>query len=411
MKVGIFIADSNGGYPVPASKGGAVSTLIEHLVKGNNEEKLVDMDIVTIYDPKAEQMSKAYPNINFIWIKPPAVVKWLDSVFFFLVRKAFKNMKAVSYKSLFSLLFYILKVKSILKWGSYDKVVLENNVPLAWIIKLSKYKGDYYYHFHNIPRINAKCKDVFQNCTAILCVSEFVAKQIQRVDNPIGPISPEKTKVLYNCIDTDHFSRVKDQSIIKMWKRKYGIGENEKVIVFVGRLSAEKGADKLLEAAIKLNRKDVKVLIVGSLIYNVNIQDEYQQKLHELAKRSGKQVKFTGYISQKELPIIYSIADIAVLPSVWDEPAGLTMIEAMACGTPVITTNAGGIPEYVGKYGVVVDRNSDLTDDLSCRITDLLSMDSNLEHMEDAGVRHVKDKFSYKEYIMNFYGCIGKQNE
>ena len=105
MKVGIFIADSNGGYPVPASKGGAVSTLIEHLVKGNNEEKLVDMDIVTIYDPKAEQMSKAYPNINFIWIKPPAVVKWLDSVFFFLVRKAFKNMKAVSYKSLFSLLF------------------------------------------------------------------------------------------------------------------------------------------------------------------------------------------------------------------------------------------------------------------------------------------------------------------
>lgn len=94
MKVGIFIADSNGGYPVPASKGGAVSTLIEHLVKGNNEEKLVDMDIVTIYDPKAEQMSKAYPNINFIWIKPPAVVKWLDSVFFFLVRKAFKNMKS-----------------------------------------------------------------------------------------------------------------------------------------------------------------------------------------------------------------------------------------------------------------------------------------------------------------------------
>ena len=87
------------------------------------------------------------------------------------------------------------------------------------------------------------------------------------------------------------------------------------------------------------------------------------------------------------------------------------MIEAMACGTPVITTNAGGIPEYVGKYGVVVDRNSDLTDVLSCRITDLLSMDSNLEHMEDAGVRHVKDKFSYKEYIMNFYGCIGKQNE
>lgn len=402
MKIGIFIADSNGGYPVPASKGGAVSTLVEHLVKGNNKEKLVHMDIVSIYDPKAEQMSKAYPNTNFIWIKPPAVVKWLDSAFFFFVRKTFKNMKAVSYKSLFSLLFYILKAKSILKKVSYDKVVLENNVPLAWIIKLSNYNGDYYYHFHNIPRINAKCKEVFQNCTAILCVSEFVAKQIQRADNPIGPISPEKTRILYNCIDTDHFSRVNDQNVIMTWKKKYGINENEKVVVFVGRLSVEKGVDKLLEAAIKLNRKDVKVLIVGSLIYNVNIQDEYQRKLHKLAEQLGEQVKFTGYISQAELPIIYSIADIAVLPSVWDEPAGLTMIEAMACGTPVITTNAGGIPEYVSDCAFVLKRDSDIVGKIVTTIDDVLNKrDSALVTRTDRYER-VNELFSAKTYMKNF---------
>ena len=53
MKIGIFIADSNGGYPVPASRGGAVSTLVEHLVKENNEKQMTDLDIITIYDEKA----------------------------------------------------------------------------------------------------------------------------------------------------------------------------------------------------------------------------------------------------------------------------------------------------------------------------------------------------------------------
>lgn len=406
MKVGIFIADSNGGYPVPASKGGAVSTLVEHLVQGNNEEKLVDMDIVSIYDPKAEQKSKAYPNINFIWIKPSAVVKWLDSVLFFLVRKVFKNMKAVSYKSLFSLLFYIYKSKKILKKGGYDKVVLENNVPLAWVIKLSKYNGDYYYHFHNIPRINAKCKDVFQNCTGILCVSEFVAKQIQRADNPIGPISPEKTRVLYNCIDTDHFSRVNNQNVITTWKKKYDIKENEKVVVFVGRLSAEKGVDKLLEAAIKLNRKDVKVLIVGSLIYNVNIQDEYQQKLHRLAEQLGEQVKFTGYISQTELPIIYSISDITVLPSVWDEPAGLTMIEAMACGTPVITTNAGGIPEYVATSAMLLKKDENLPNNITGAIEYLLANGREYQSYRTRGINRVQSEFTCINYLKCFLSSL-----
>ena len=49
-----------------------------------------------------------------------------------------------------------------------------------------------------------------------------------------------------------------------------------------------------------------------------------------------------------------------MLPSMWDEPAGLTMVEAMASGVPVITTNSGGIPEYSGGYSVVLERNSEL---------------------------------------------------
>lgn len=408
MKIGIFIADSNGGYPVPASKGGAVSTLVEHLVKGNNNARLVDMDIISIYDLEAEIMSKVYPNINFIWIKPPKIIQYIDLLCFFIIKKVFKDKKTISYKSIFTLIYYIIKAKKIIRQKEYDKVILENNILLAWLIKLSKYKGNYYYHLHNVPRINAKCKEVFHNATAILCVSEFVAKQIQKDSNAIGPIPSEKIKVLYNCIDTNQFCKVKDEKIITLARNKFGIKYGEKVVIFVGRLSAEKGIDKLLDSVIRLNQKNIKVLIAGSLLYNMNITDEYQNMLHEMSKNLDNQVIFTGYIPQSELPLLYSLADVAVLPSMWDEPAGLTMIEAMACGTPVITTNAGGIPEYVKRYGIILQRNCNLTNNIS-RYLNKICMDKMVwSTTESSRVDHIRENFSADNYIIEFLKCIGR---
>ena len=62
--IALFVADSNGCYPVPASKGGAVSTLVELLVEGNNRNQLVDMTLVSYFDKKAFELSKRYPNVH-----------------------------------------------------------------------------------------------------------------------------------------------------------------------------------------------------------------------------------------------------------------------------------------------------------------------------------------------------------
>ena len=70
-KVCVFVADSNGCYPVPASKGGAVSTLAELLVAGNETKKILDMTIVSYYDKPAVELAKKYPSIRFVWIKIP----------------------------------------------------------------------------------------------------------------------------------------------------------------------------------------------------------------------------------------------------------------------------------------------------------------------------------------------------
>ena len=80
-------------------------------------------------------------------------------------------------------------------------------------------------------------------------------------------------------------------------------------------------------------------------------------------------IKFTGLIPQSEISALYHIADVAVLPSMWEEPAGLTMLEAAAAGVPVITTNAGGIPEYLrNDLGIFLDRDNELVNNISNNI-------------------------------------------
>jgi hypothetical protein len=178
---------------------------------------------------------------------------------------------------------------------------------------------------------------------------------------------------------------------------------NQKVIIFVGRLSEEKGIDKLLEAVKLLNDIDVKVLIVGSLIMSANVVDSYQIRLHKLSEELCDKVIFTGYMAHNELPSLYSIADVAVLPSIWDEPAGLTMIEALACGTPLITTNSGGIPEYVSNYAVVLDRDDNLILNIAKEIEQAISCDVSANI---AATKYIKENFTSDLYLEKFINSI-----
>ena len=401
MKVAILIADSNGSYPVPAVKGGAVATLVEHLVEMNDLKQLIDMEIISFCDSEAVEQSAKYPNITFRWIKVPRLFKLLDQIIYSSIRVFFRKKKAISYKSISSLVYYIWKASRIIKKNPYDKLVLENNIPLAWTIKLSRYPGEYFYHFHNIPRINAKAKEVFHNCTGYLCVSQYVAEQISISENPVGPVSRERLKILYNCINVDYFKP--DYSARSEIRTRYNLSETDKVLLFVGRMSAEKGIDKLLEAAKRVQNK-VKVLIVGSYIHNAESKDDYLIYLHKLAESLGNRVIFTGYISQDEVAKVYNAADIAVLPSMWDEPAGLTMIEAMVSGIPVITTASGGIPEYAGECSIVLQRDKDLIKNIAESIDGLL--DGTIEYPTERAKHRIYDNFSLDNYLERFCECL-----
>lgn len=401
----ILQADSNGCYPIPAIKGGAVSTLMEHLVRLNDNKQTIDLSIVSFFDEEAErQANSKYPNINFIWVRRSWIVKSFDWLILHIVKLLLPKQKWISYIAIASILWYIWKAKKILKKTKYDKVVLQNNIPLIWAIKLSKYKGDYIYHLHNIPRINAKCKELFSKCKRFLCVSEYVGKAISNIDNPIGPIPEDKIRVLYNCVDTNLFRQkeINKQGLCK----QFGILDNEYVIMFSGRLSQEKGVDYLLKALDFIKTPNIKVLIVGSAMYNQKTKDAYHQQLLQLAEKHKEKIVFTGYIPQQTLPDIYNLADISVLPSIWDEPAGLTMIESLACGTPVITTNSGGIPEYVADCAIVLERNSSLPKEIAKAIDMLFSDEILYRKYKQIGFERIQKCFSSDNYLDSFIKAI-----
>ena len=97
------------------------------------------------------------------------------------------------------------------------------------------------------------------------------------------------------------------------------------------------------------------------------------------------------------------MADIVVLPSVWEEPAGLTMIEALACGKPLITTNAGGISEYVAGSGAIQlnPKNSDFYVQLKNTLLSLIENDITRKELEKISLTKIST-LSYKEFYKNF---------
>jgi glycosyltransferase involved in cell wall biosynthesis len=172
-------------------------------------------------------------------------------------------------------------------------------------------------------------------------------------------------RVIYNGIDPRVFRPLPPDVELR---KKLGIPEESRVVVFVGRLIGLKGVHVLLRAMTRVDpRENWRLIIIG----DGSARDEVRQLAQELGIRD--RVLFPGYIVNRELPSYYSFADLAVFPSIADEAFGMSICEAMACGRAVLCTRVGGIPELVadGESGILVEPRN--WQELGERINSLLS--------------------------------------
>lgn len=151
-------------------------------------------------------------------------------------------------------------------------------------------------------------------------------------------VKPEKIQVIHNGVGKEFIK--KDRKEIAYLYEKFNIDKSKKIIMYVGNLKPHKNLERFLEAYSKIkNREETQLVLVGKAFENYNILDDRKRQLG-----IQKNVIHTGIVSQEELVDLYNLADLYVLPSLY-EGFGLPIIEALACGTPVICSDNSSMPE------------------------------------------------------------------
>jgi starch synthase len=181
-------------------------------------------------------------------------------------------------------------------------------------------------------------KTAFEAADAVIAVSHGMRADILR---SYPAIEPERVQVVHNGIDLDRWTRTENPDAV----RALGIDPDRPSVVFVGRITRQKGLPYLLAAAKQLP-PEVQLVLCAGAPDTPEILAEVQAGVAELQSTRTGVVWIEQLLSQPELAAVLSTATTFVCPSVY-EPLGIVNLEAMACGAPVVGTATGGIPEVV----------------------------------------------------------------
>lgn len=393
---------TSGFLPVPATKGGAVENLIVNMISENEKEKKEKFLIYSIYDDQAKIESEKFKYTKFKFFNMGIIVRSADKIIHFIAKNIMKKSNSQSYRYIIQRLSFLWKISKDLKKNNYKKVLLENHptqyLCLKWKKNYKKYDGRYYYHCHNEFPGTYGCNEIIKNTKNIICVSEYIKKTVSKSINSDG----NNFSVLRNGINAKRFSKdIKDSERREILK-KYNINIGEKILIFTGRFVPEKGILELVEAIKKVKYKNFKLLIIGSPLNSLNTKTEYEKQIEKSLDGIEDKVIFTGFIKYEEINKMYKCADFAVIPSIWDDPAPLTIIESLVSGLPIITTNSGGIPEYATDgAAIIIKRDENIIDNLSKSIDKLLNDEELCIKMSKIG-KEVSKKLTMEEYYNNF---------
>ncbi len=207
----------------------------------------------------------------------------------------------------------------------------------------------------------AEAEAAIEELDKIVTVSDYVGRTIAES----FPQAASKLKTIYSGVDLERFvppNSKQAQEMRETIHEEYNLS-SKKVILFAGRLSANKGADILVHAMSELAKEypDIALVIVGSKWFSVDDISDYVAYVRALASRLPITVINTGFVVPDEIQKWFAAADIFVCPSQWQEPLARVHYEAMASGLPIVTTARGGNPEVIipNENGLVVEKPED----------------------------------------------------
>ncbi len=245
-------------------------------------------------------------------------------------------------------------------------------------------------------------RTAYEGAAGVIAVSEGMKRDILRV---YPQIDPDKVRVVYNGIDSAVWKPNADTTVLE----EHGIDPDRPTVVFVGRVTRQKGLPYLLRAAALLPA-DVQFVLCAGAPDTPEIAAEVAGLVKGLQEERSGVVLIDRVLPREQLTQLLTHATTFVCPSVY-EPLGIVNLEAMACGAPVVGTATGGIPEVVldGETGIIVpiDQVDDGTGtpkdpdafvrDLAAGLTEMVSDPERAAEMGRRGLERAVTHFSWEQ--------------
>jgi len=258
-------------------------------------------------------------------------------------------------------------------------------------------------------------RTAYEGAAGIVAVSGGMREDILR---SYPSVDPDRVTVIHNGIDLEGWQRPADVAQAEEVARSHGIDPDRPAVVFVGRITRQKGLPHLLRAARALP-EDVQLVLCAGAPDTPELMAEVQAGVAELRETRGGVVWIEEMLSRADLIAVLAACTVFVCPSVY-EPLGIVNLEAMAVDLPVVASATGGIPEVVddGVTGLLVpiDQVQDGTGtpvaparfeaDLAEALTAVVTDEARAREMGRAGRRRAEEHFSWEsigERTMDFY--------
>jgi spore coat protein SA len=373
--------------PVPPVKGGAVEHWVHEVANRLDTERF---DITVISRPSGENILGRIRYVGIPWTRLEKAFYWLKE------RVSWRNP-----------LRYLAKIQNVMSYGlrlnpqiqAADILIVHNEPNLLLLMRKPKHQ-QWILHMHNNHLNHALFKWCYQcalqKVDMVICVSAY----IQQAAIKTFPQHADKFKVLFNATDTEVFKPYGEIATLTV-NTLLQFTQATPYVLYVGRLTQEKGVDVLIQAfqqTLALH-PNAKLVITGSSFFEGAVKTTYQQSLQQLAKPIAEHIVFTGFIPHHQLKYLYAAAHVVVVPSVWQDPCPLVVLETMASGTCIVASKVGGVPEVIDHNvnGVLVNPNQ--VDELATALHDLLQHPDKAQQMAIAARQKMLDGYGWEHLV------------
>ncbi|KAA8826894.1 glycosyltransferase family 1 protein [Bifidobacterium tissieri] len=384
-----------GLLPVPATQGGAIETLMTSLIEENEKHGLLDLTVVTPYDDESRRWAERLRHTRFMMVSSPSRSQ----------RIRYRGVHAVVRRALPSMnhlpnAFYLQALHAI-RHETFDAVMLEGGPAEGLTAYDRLFPGKMWYHLHYTP---AADQPFDSSASRVIAVSDFARRRWTE-----NCTSRQRVITVRNGIGISRFMREISQSERAEIRSSLGFADADFVVMYCGRIIPEKGILELLDAIGAIDDDHVKLMIVGSSNFGPSERTPYVDQVVASANRLGDRAVFTGYVNNDDLYRFSKSADIQVVPSIWEEAAGLVVVEGMAAGLPLVVTDSGGIQEYASpECSITVERGDGLANSLADAIVALRDDPDRRRAMGEAG-RHRARSFSTEAMYRQFVDACEQQ--